>query len=166
MSDPIASFEAFIRDLGEPLKRGPIMNRLPRVQMQGYLWHLIYERDGGICYICGLPVTKGRQEVDHLVPRSSFPPDRIEAADRSDNLRTTHPACNQEKSNYLYEELPRTNGVVARCWECTYDRGFDPELDSAAWQEHRQAMPRPRMTETAYCGRCGPTWVPDISWIL
>lgn len=166
VDDAIAKMRDFIDQMGEPLTRGPILNRLAREQMDGYKWHLIFERDSGFCYICGMPVEKGTGEVDHVRPRSSFPPEEILVADRSDNLRTTHVACNQSKSNYIYEESPRTNGVVASCWECYFDRGFDQDIDPESFAEHRREFPRPIMTVTAYCAKCGVTWVPDEGWLM
>lgn len=136
----------------EPIVRAVVRNREPRVQMQAYKWHLIHERDGSHCWACGLFVGKGGGEVDHLIPRSSFEVRDLAVADRSDNLRVACVPCNQGKSNYLIPWAPvgATIGVTATCWDCIYgDR-----------------LERPLMTVPAYCGKCGHTWVPNVSWLL
>lgn len=139
--------------------RAPIRNREPREPMGGHKWHLIHERDGGHCWNCGAMVSKGTGEVDHLIPRSSFEPEDLWIADRSDNLRTSCVGCNQGKSNYLIPGAPvgSTPGVTACCWDCwTGPRSEWDEGDT----------PRPEMRVPAYCAKCGHTWVPDESWLL
>lgn len=133
-------------------ERYPVMNREPRVQLDPRLWHLIHERDGGICWVCQKRVVKGAGEIDHLIPRSSFRPhELITLADRSWNLRLACVGCNQDKSNYTMPFMPRTFGVTLRCWDCTDRDGEDQVL----------------LTERAYCGACGFTSaVPDKQWIL
>lgn len=136
----------------EPVVRGEIRNREPRVQMGGHKWHLIWERDGGHCWSCGAMVGKGGGEVDHLKPRSSFDASELAVADRSDNLRVSCVRCNQSKSNYILPWAPTdsTIGVTSACWDCVYGE--------KEW--------RPQMTVPAYCGRCGHSWVPEADWIL
>lgn len=130
-------------------RRLPVLNTEPRVQMGGRKWHLIHERDGGRCYICGGFVPKGSGEVDHVIPRSSFEAHDLERADRSDNLRTACVRCNQKKSNYAYDWATGPIGVTSVCWSC-----LNPD------------EPQPVMRAPAYCGRCGHTWVPDERWLL
>lgn len=48
----------------------------------------IYERDEGICGICGRPVAFSEMHVDHIRPVSEGGPDVI------GNLRISHSACN------------------------------------------------------------------------
>lgn len=133
-------------------ERYPVVNTEPRIPLDPRLWHLIHERDGGMCWVCGAGVAKGAGEIDHLVPRSSFRPDELQTrADRSWNLRLACVRCNQEKSNYTKPFLPRTVGVTLRCWDC----GDHPE------------GARVQLTERAYCGACSiVSWVPDRSWVL
>ena len=132
-------------------ERLPVRNSEPRVQMDGRKWHLIWERDGGECWICNRHVAKGSGEIDHLVPRSSFEPKDIQLADRSDNLRVACVRCNQRKSNFTMFVLPRTLGVASRCWWC------------AATAE----LEVPDLLVKAYCGHCGiVSDVPDAGWLL
>ena len=138
-----------------PLERYPIRNREPRVQMGGRKWHLIYERDGGVCWMCGRPVPKGSHHVDHLIPRSNFEPGDLALGDRSDNLAVACAPCNEARSNWSLPEPPRRIGVTSRCWDCTV--GEVPEDSEIEF---------PDMTVAAYCGHCGHTWVPDNSWVL
>lgn len=152
----------------EPV-RAEVRNREPRVQMGGHKWHLIHERDGGRCWMCGDLVPKGTGEVDHLIPRSSFAADDLHIADRSDNLRTACVGCNQRKSNFLIWWAPVdgvTIGVTAKCWDCANDCGIDPEIDPEGYSEYWADRWTPQMTVPAYCARCGHTWVPDAGWLL
>lgn len=151
--------------------RYPVRNREVRVQIDGRTWHLIQERDGGICWMCEKPVAKGAGEIDHLIPRSSFVAADVGLADRSWNLRLACVDCNQAKSNYRVPMLPRTVGVTAKCWDCFEARELgrpDPELllsEFDEWKEFRD--PAPDLMEHAYCGSCGlVSRVPDRSWVL
>jgi len=57
--------------------------------------HLIYQRDGGICRMCGEPTAFEDFEVDHIVPRAHG------GTDHAHNLRLTCRPCNQRKSDTL-----------------------------------------------------------------
>lgn len=59
----------------------------------------IYQRSGGVCYLCGSPVQFNRMSIDHVIPRSRGGSNKIE------NLRATHAECNRKKSNKLIEEI-------------------------------------------------------------
>ena len=133
-------------------ERYPVRNREPRVQLDPRLWHLIHERDGGMCWVCERRVEKGSGEIDHVVPRSSFAATEvITVADRSWNLRLACVDCNQWKSNFRMLFMPRTVGITPRCWDCT-----DHDEDE-----------RVKLTELAYCGTCGFTSaVPGKEWML
>lgn len=48
----------------------------------------IYERDGGLCGICGLPVAFAEMHVDHIRPRIEGGSDHVS------NFRISHPRCN------------------------------------------------------------------------
>lgn len=147
------AFEA----MAETPHRLPVLNREPRVQMDGRKWHLIQERDGHRCRICGVLVPTGTGEIDHIMPRSSFAAQRIPVADRPDNLQTACVPCNQAKSNYAPIFLNRMVGVTSACWDC---------LTPSQEESYYDHPPAPVMTVPDYCGRCGHTWVPDESWIL
>lgn len=149
LNEVLAEYLDAARDF-EPT-RYEVRNREERIQLDGRMWHLIHERDGGICWVCERGVPKGTGEIDHLVPRSSFLPGDVDLADRSWNLRLACIGCNQAKSNFRMLVLPRTVGVTGRCWDCTkHDEGERVEL-----------------TEFAYCGTCGLTSaVPGKDWIL
>ncbi len=53
----------------------------------------IWERDRGLCGICGQPVVLGAMQLDHIIPRSLGGPTTPE------NLRTAHPTCNNRRRN-------------------------------------------------------------------
>ena len=48
----------------------------------------LYERDGGICHVCGEPVDPDRWDVDHLTPLA------LGGQHTLDNVAVSHPACN------------------------------------------------------------------------
>ena len=48
----------------------------------------ILERDGGVCWICGLD---GADSVDHVIPRNQG------GGDTWDNLRAAHLGCNVKR---------------------------------------------------------------------
>ena len=53
----------------------------------------IYDRDEGICQVCGGPA----EEVDHVVPRSHFGKRRRTERDSDDNLRCICHACHHQR---------------------------------------------------------------------
>jgi hypothetical protein len=50
----------------------------------------IYERDGGICQICGKPVPADNFHLDHVDPDGPHGPE---------NLRISHPLCNVHRGS-------------------------------------------------------------------
>lgn len=52
----------------------------------------IWERDRGICYLCGLVVVPGNCHFDHVMPLSKG------GAHTEDNIAVTHSWCNQKKA--------------------------------------------------------------------
>lgn len=123
--------------LGE---RYPVLNREPRIQIAGRTWHLIWERDGGQCWMCWRIVKKGSSEgqLDHIIPWSAFPLEDLWLASRSDNLRVACADCNQARSNRRTAWTPRTLGIVERCHGC-----MDTPIEGGS-------IP-------AYCAKCGLT---------
>lgn len=129
--------------------RYPVLNREPREQIGGRKWHLIWERDGGACWMCLRTVPKGSGEIDHVIPRSSFAVGMLKIADRSDNLRVACGPCNQDKSNFTTVFRPRVFGVSSACEVCSNEEVIEPGLIHA------------------YCGRCGlMSRVPNERWLL
>lgn len=59
----------------------------------------------------------GVQVADHIVPRSSFTPETVWLADRSDNLALAHWYCNENRSNRSYIR-PAPLGITTECFEC------------------------------------------------
>ena len=55
----------------------------------------VFERDGGICYLCLEPVDPDDWHMDHVHPLSKTGPHTYA------NVRVTHPRCNLTKSNKL-----------------------------------------------------------------
>jgi len=64
----------------------------------------VFERDGGICQLCGLPIVPDAEilwhgSLDHIKPQSNGGTDDVE------NLRLAHVICNSIRQNY--EEVNR-----------------------------------------------------------
>jgi 5-methylcytosine-specific restriction endonuclease McrA len=60
---------------------------------RAYFRSKLYERDNGMCGICGQLVDYWDMDIDHIVPKS------LGGADHWDNLQITHPKCNRSKGN-------------------------------------------------------------------
>lgn len=65
-----------------------------------------WEKSGGVCCLCGLPMQLGiigplAFTIEHLTPRSRGGPNSIE------NLDGSHSWCNQYKDGSTMEELPK-----------------------------------------------------------
>ena len=67
---------------------------------------VVWERDNGICYLCGYPVSFYLMHVDHVVPISKG------GMHSYANVRATHPACNQHKAARL------VNGIAPQEKQC------------------------------------------------
>ena len=132
--------------------RWPVRNREPREPIGSQKRAIIHERDGNRCRYCGTP--DERLVLDHIIPRSAFPPHLLSIADRSDNLHSACWDCNERRSNYEAPHIKRL-GVVAVCWYCA--NPHSDELDE---------LPYP-VTTLVFCGRCGVSSVPCVDgWVL
>lgn len=58
-----------------------------------YFRSMIWERDRGLCGICGGPVQYAEMDLDHVKPKSLGGPDHW------DNLRVAHATCNRARGN-------------------------------------------------------------------
>lgn len=52
----------------------------------------IWERDGGVCGLCGGSVPLDKMHLGHVIPQADGGPDHW------DNLRVTHPGCNMRRN--------------------------------------------------------------------
>ena len=71
---------------------------------------MIYERDGGICALCGTPVDFDRMHLDHRQPEV------LGGSNNAENMQVTHPACNIRKCG---KDPSSFNGA------CAYNNGVD-----------------------------------------
>lgn len=62
-----------------------------RIKREGRLLMAIYERDKGLCGLCGLPVPAEEMSIDHIIPI------RKAGTNEPDNLQLAHVRCNQSK---------------------------------------------------------------------
>lgn len=61
----------------------------------------VYERDGGICYLCKKPVEFESSTLDHIVPRCR------NGSNGEDNLKIAHELCNNQKADKLLHEFEK-----------------------------------------------------------
>lgn len=59
----------------------------------------VYEKFGGICGICGKPVSRQKATLDHMIPLSRGGPHVM------DNAQPAHRLCNYKKGNRLAGEM-------------------------------------------------------------
>lgn len=64
----------------------------------------IWERDRGICGICGLPANEDYWHLDHVIPLSRG------GNHTRKNVQVSHPNCNLSKKAKLPEEMAQTTG--------------------------------------------------------
>lgn len=115
---------------------------------------LVFERDGGCCRGCGVPLTIKTAQLDHIVPWSA------EGPDTSDNLRILCKPCNETRSNFrglLDTWTVRKPPVTIICVNCAH-------LDDQGNETGDPFEVTPDLVP-AYCGWCGivsPTWPEDL----
>lgn len=142
--------------MSTPRTRWPVLNREERLPISSLKRALIHARDDWSCKYCYEDARGEMFVVDHIVPRSAFPADKLYIADRSDNLQTACYSCNDKRSNYEHWHDKR-DGVTQKCWRCEYppDPDWPGDFDPSG------------MVLPAWCGTCyAPSYVPSISWIL
>jgi 5-methylcytosine-specific restriction endonuclease McrA len=59
--------------------------------------NVVYERNGGLCGICGEPVERAAMEVDHIIPVSRG------GLHGYSNVQPAHGPCNRRKHNHITE---------------------------------------------------------------
>lgn len=67
-----------------------------------YSWELkkmVYAKSGGICAICGQPLSVNNFNIDHWKPINQGGTNDLE------NLRATHKSCNRLKNDFIAEEF-------------------------------------------------------------
>jgi 5-methylcytosine-specific restriction endonuclease McrA len=72
-------------------RNAPVVEKIDRLA--------IYERDGGICYLCDEAVSVSRFELDHVVPLSRG------GEHSARNLKVACKSCNSGKRDKLLEEM-------------------------------------------------------------
>lgn len=107
------------------IERMPVLNREPRSAVGKDLRYGLWLRDGGTCWICGRKAYQG--VADHVRPRSNWPADLLQFADRSDNLRLACWDCNERKSNLNYQGGTMPLGVTTWCVRCRPEFQYDFE---------------------------------------
>ena len=123
------------------------MNRLPEADLQRFLFGAdrasldsvrgpLTELQGHSCFYCGKGLG-GRADVDHFIPWSRYPDDGL------DNLVAAHPACNNNKRDFL-ASAEHVEHWVARSQDRRND--IDSIATDVAWQRDER---RSRAVATA-----------------
>ena len=123
------------------------MNRLPEADLERFLFGAdrtsldavrgpLTELQAGACFYCGLRLG-GRADVDHFIPWSRY------ADDGLDNLVAAHPACNNNKRDFL-ASAQHVEHWVARSQDRRND--IDSIATDVAWQRDER---RSRAVATA-----------------
>lgn len=71
----------------------------PRVKISPDRKAIIAQASGGICAICGQPMTEWEKTLDHIKPLSRG------GSNKNSNLRYVHEKCNKLKGNLLDKEM-------------------------------------------------------------
>jgi len=123
------------------------MNRLPEADLERFLFGAdrmplnavrgpLTELQGHSCFYCGKGLG-GRADVDHFIPWSRYPDDGL------DNLVAAHPACNNNKRDFL-ASAEHVEHWVARAQDRRND--IDSIATDVAWQRDER---RSRAVATA-----------------
>lgn len=75
------------------------MDSSDRIKIPAKIKNEVYRLSGGVCPICGLPLSKYKYTVDHKIPLSRGGTNELE------NLRAVHHECNRLKGNFLDNEM-------------------------------------------------------------
>lgn len=135
-------------------KRWPRIRFGEREPIPSLVRRLVFERDGGCCRGCGVPLTIRTAQLDHIMPWSAGGPDT------SDNLRILCQPCNEARSNFrgvLDVWTARKPPVALYCAACAH-------LDDQGIETCDPYEVTPEMVP-AYCGWCGivsPTWPEEL----
>lgn len=76
----------------------------------------VFEKDGGVCYLCGQYILIPNFEPDHVVPTSKG------GDDTYDNLRAAHQTCNCAKKDLTLDEFKQTGS-----WIRLHKPDYDPD---------------------------------------
>lgn len=73
-----------------------------RITLPTYIREKVYEKSGGVCQLCGKPLSKYAFTVDHIQPLSRGGTNEL------DNLRAVHEECNKLKGKFTDSEMYNT----------------------------------------------------------
>ena len=83
------------------------MDTSERVKLPANVKEEVYKKSGGVCEICGKPLSKLNYTVDHIIPLSRG------GTNEMSNLRAVHKTCNQIKGNFLDGEMNNASAFVS-----------------------------------------------------
>lgn len=83
-----------------PLSKSVYKKRKKLTSIKLSLRRKIYDRDNGMCYLCGMEIKFFSQAtVDHVIPKSKG------GTNDKSNLKITHSSCNNFKGNKTLDEI-------------------------------------------------------------
>lgn len=146
----------FIATLGQ---RHDVIRTGERAEIPLYVRVAVYMRDDYTCGICGQWLKGSDKNLDHAVPWSAG------GSDRSENLRTSCPDCNEQRSNRRDGSESRLRLPVtwwcASCWRPhTWTGRYGPpswvaDLGPPSWYSATPYVdPDEDRTVLAYCAMC------------
>lgn len=129
-------------------ERHTVLRRGPRPEIPTHVRIAVYLRDQRRCTICRRDLTGQTKHLDHVHPWSAL------GGDRSHNLRTACPECNQARSNFHDSAAPATPATwwCTDCWSIDFTR-------SSPWTD---AYGEPRWRELA----CPPIEPDHVDLVL
>lgn len=140
----------YYRDAAINGERWPLIRFGERERIPSFVRRLVFERDGGCCLSCGIPLTIRTAQLDHIVPWPAGGPGT------SDNLRILCEPCNADRSNFrtgLDDHAAWRPPVALFCIACIH-------LDDQGAEIGDPFEVTPNLVR-AYCGRRGvvsPAW--------
>jgi hypothetical protein len=131
-------------------ERWPLLRLGEREPIPSVVRRLVFERDGGCCLNCGVPLTIRTAQLDHIMPWSAG------GSDTSDNLRILCKPCNEDRSNFrsgLDDMAAWRLPVTEICINCAHlETGDEDPLPVIPGLIH------------AYCGWCGTVSLTFRGW--
>lgn len=116
-------------------ERHPRVRTGPRTEIPAHVRVAVYLRDRRRCVICRATLHGQTKHLDHVHPWSAY-----NSSDRSHNLRTTCPPCNQARSNYDDGARPVTPCTwwCIDCWRYEQQRvaAWTNQYGPDGWREN------------------------------
>lgn len=101
-------------------RSGRLRARERGLQWERVSYAAIFERDSGVCYLCGITTTPETLSFDHVIPFYKG------GSHTADNIRVAHRRCNELKGTADAGHRPR---AIVQCPRCAHE--FIPRKTTA-----------------------------------